>query len=134
MSDEQIIKGLDTHFCEPSCVNCPYSKVSERYDGQCMMMLGEDTLDLIKRQKAEIERLSSMVDAAEDYLHPLPFKNNFDKEIERARAEAIKEFAKKWKAKRVITYCTCGKRIDITENFNDCVDILVKEMTEDDGK
>lgn len=58
----------------------------------------------------------------------------FAESLATVKAEAIKEFAKKWKAKRVITYCTCGKRIDITENFNDCVDILVKEMTEDEGK
>lgn len=131
MSDEQIIKGLECCI-SPDCKNCPYD--GDDLLRPCNHNLMKDVLSLIKRQKAEIERLSSMVDAAEDYLHPLPFKNNFDKEIERARAEAIKEFAKKWKAKRVITYCTCGKRIDITENFNDCVDILVKEMTEDDGK
>ena len=87
MTDTEIIKALecckDNSFNSFSCEKCSYH-------GTC-----EDALALINRQKAEIERLTAMVEAAEDYLHPLPFKNAFDAEILKAKAEAVKEFAEK---------------------------------------
>ena len=43
--------------------------------------------------QAEIERLTAMVEAAEDYLNPLPFKNAYDEAIDKAKSEAYREFA-----------------------------------------
>ena len=58
MSDEDIIKALEC--CKYSvnnkdCENCPYVEC-ETMTG-CVGELLEDALDLINRQKAEIERL-----------------------------------------------------------------------------
>ena len=49
--------------------------------------------------QAENERLNAMVEAAENYLHPLPFKNAVDEEIKKTQVKAIKEFAERLKKK-----------------------------------
>ncbi len=78
------------------------------------------------RQKAEIERLTAMVEAAEDYFNPLPFKNAFDKKIETAKAEAIKEFAERLKerADKDRSVAVNGRWVATQET----IDNLVKEM------
>lgn len=97
MTDTEIIKALEC-LCGSAlkCRECPYSP---RYQFPlCQQQVAKHALALINRQKAEIERLTAMVEAAEDYLHPLPFKNAFDEEILKAKAEAVKEFAEKLKS------------------------------------
>ena len=64
-TDEQIISALE--------IRMPHDAICR------------EALDLIKWQRAEIERLKAMVDAAEEEFSPLPFKNNFDKYIARSR-------------------------------------------------
>lgn len=90
MTDNDIIKALECCGCDNyQCDNCPYAYKT------CTVY--KDSLDLINRQKAEIERLTAMLEAAEDYLYPLPFKNAFDDELAKAKSEAIKEFAERLK-------------------------------------
>ena len=88
----------------------------------------EHSIDEINRQKAEIERLTKENEEQDQAII------NALHRMGEIRDETIKEFAEKWKAKRVIIYCTCGRKIDITETFNDNVNILVKEMKEGEGK
>lgn len=129
MTDNEIIKALEVHSgTEDPCTNkCPYSG-----DPYCGSKMAKDALSLIKNQMAEIERLQQKYELSEAEREANV--KGFAETLETVRAEAVKEFAEKWKAKRVIIYCTCGRRIDITETFNDNVDIIVKEMTEDEGK
>ena len=90
MTDNDIIKALECCGCDNyQCDNCPYAYKT------CTVY--KDSLDLINRQKVEIERLTAMLEAAEDYLYPLPFKNAFDDEHAKAKSEAIKEFAERLK-------------------------------------
>ena len=52
MTDNDIIKALECHADElNACDKCPYRK------RKCSLRLCEDALDLINRQKAELERL-----------------------------------------------------------------------------
>lgn len=120
MTDNEIIKALEC--CKRSvgailCTsNCPmYSECDSEDPMEDICGLA---LDLIDRQKAEIERLNielqSMRNAA----------NSYKMHYENAKSEAIKEFAERLKE----NYCFTdrwGKIIPIST-----VDNLVKEMTE----
>ena len=81
-----------------------------------------------QRQKAEIERLNAMVEAAEEHFSPLPFKNAFDDYIEKAKSESLKEFAERLKAKKAIHFCKCGEPFVYTDLFNGEIDNLLEEM------
>ena len=67
MTDNEIIKALKLHqqIGVSSCDECPYK------GKMCNIILTKDTLDLINRQKAEIERLQSMNQAKLDTIHDL---------------------------------------------------------------
>ena len=132
MNDNEIIKALK-HLRTSTLNGWREKKITEK-DLNTISY----ALDLINRQKAEIERLTASVEAAEDYLYPLPFKNAFDDEIAKARAEAIREFAEKLKQEDFdrcidVVYDGSGdvKRVEIRQAlFNKQIDTLVKEMTE----
>lgn len=51
MTDNEIIKALEC--CMNACKECPFKKYGE----ECAAKLNKCALDLINRQKAEIERL-----------------------------------------------------------------------------
>ena len=72
MTDEQIVEPLK--YCSKGATisfMCPlYNKTYH-----CVDMLAENALDLIKRQKTEIERLKSMNQAKLDCIHDLQKKN-----------------------------------------------------------
>ena len=53
LTDEQIIKSLECCSGKGSCFSCSYDKGSV----PCTTLLINDVIDLINRQKAEIERL-----------------------------------------------------------------------------
>ena len=53
MTDTEIIKALECCPQHIMCGHCPFRNVEN-----CMSALYVDALDLIKRQKAEIERLN----------------------------------------------------------------------------
>lgn len=60
MTDNEIIKALELCFAEKgtkqTCGECPYHKFGEL----CKVKRDRDTLDLINRQQAEIERLKAL--------------------------------------------------------------------------
>ena len=76
MTDNKIIRALEC--CNKSdngkgCFKCPY----RQYCPDCLRRRNEDTIDLINRQKAEIERLQGLVN------HQRNLINELNKEIYR---------------------------------------------------
>ena len=134
MTDNEIIKAF--RLCHRQngvipCFECPY--YLEDTD-ECLGDNNADILDLINRQKAEIERLKEDCDKAwEEYSNlQIEYDKLFDEAvalIRKKKAEAVKKFAKKFKRKSVVW------RID---NFDmgyqitdEEFDNLVKEMVGD---
>ena len=126
MTDEQLIKALEccakTEFIS-DCAKC------EMFAFDCKDILIENALDLINRQKAEIEKLEkenekqkATLEAIDNEMMPLPFETDFDKAIKTAKSEAIKKFAKELKNYFSISECYLDI-INIIDNF-------VKEMME----
>ena len=103
MTDNEIIKALEC--CLPqngkrNCDDCPYAECEKG----CADKMIKDSLDLINRQKAEIEMLKKQivleVDRAYDrgrnvakMEYTLPFKTSFDF-AKKVKTEAIREFGK----------------------------------------
>lgn len=134
MTDEQIIKALEyccgnerTNDDECSSGKCYQVDLPEsREDGTrwCSQWLMRDALELINRQKAEIERLKR--------------KNTFllKKKCKESRtatkiikSEAIKEFAERLKEESYSNSDICGYTSTVVDVNS--IDNLVKEMTEE---
>lgn len=117
MTDNEIIKALEccSHRNEDlPCEGCPAYSIAQ----MCTEDLMSDALDLINRQKAEIER----------YLHSIKLLEN---DVATAKSEAIKEFAEKLKDsadKTRIRNLGTEKIIFYIDELK--LDKLVKEMTE----
>ena len=112
-TDEEIVKALEC--CQShtitDCRDCP-----NRASGHnCVNELMRNALDLINRQKAEIERLKAEQMMAEGYADALE---------ERAKAEAIREFAE-----RVMALIYSADDINPVTEWQ--IDNLVAEMTEE---
>lgn len=112
MTDNEIIKALECcHYTD--CSDCPI-----RGEGACVDNLPQYALDLINRQKAEIERLRDTIEKTDAaYFAKVG-------EVERlttAEAEAIKKFAEKLKTALYVKGIT-----DWT--VDDIIDNLAKEM------
>lgn len=131
MTDNEIIKTLEC-LCGggDSCTECAYHK-KYRFD-ECRKQVAKDTLGLVKRQQAEIERLKienqSLRGAANSYkLH-----------YNEARNEAVKEFVERLKK---IIRLDDDCQYDCVNCYYECgdyvidIDNLVKEMVgEENGK
>ena len=74
-----------------------------------------EILDLINRKNAEIERLNG-------YLDVISYSTG------KIKAEAIKEFAERLKAKEAVHFCKCGQPFVYTDLFNGEIDQIAKEM------
>ena len=85
------------------------------YGTQCKQEVISEAIDLINRQKAEIERLKHR-------KTELQIRNQ---ELQHEKSEAIKEFAEKLKEKSWIGMWETVAHVDVDE-----IDNLVKEMTE----
>ena len=117
MSCEDICEALRFCAIEKKCTRCPLFSITD-----CEAVLMPAVFEMVKRQKAEIERLKSeCAEAWEEhseaiYNHDLLFDESIEK-IKRTRAEAIKEFAERLKPK-----------LSYYDEY--IVDALAKEMTE----
>ena len=139
MTDEQIIKALE--YCATDdgddCFQCPYGNIVYKPgNGGCVNRCRKEALDLINRQKEEIERLKKNIDGLNI------FTKNHMKVI---RLQAIKEFAERLKSKvNDLEFRTKTHRKTVPIKFCDdnanwvmheCIpkeiDKLVKEMTEE---
>ena len=120
MTDNEIIKALECcNGWDGRCLNCPLN----REGTNCKEKLNSYALDLINRQKAEVERLNielqSMRSAA----------NSYKMHYETAKSEAVKDFVEKFKRKATIVHKThSGKHW--YEIDDDEIDNIFKEMTE----
>lgn len=151
-TDDEIIEGLKSCSCVTgvlNCEKCPYYAEEECVKKQCT-----DIIDLIKRQRSEIEKLNIDLDAMRCAANS--FKMHYDEAKSEAvwdiateydaykeavevalvetRAEAIKEFAERLEEK--VSSCVMlqnGQEIPETKSYTIsalCIDELVKEMTE----
>ena len=135
MIDNEIIKALEccVKGCNSEgCDDCPlYEEVED-----CEIEIPIIALDLINRQKAEVERL-------EGYNANLEYDNQdvlctLETEIEKAKSEAIREFAlelisgihKLEKHSCEIAY-KVHKSVYLVDDVHNTIDSLVKERTED---
>ena len=84
-----------THFVTNEDVANFINRQNEEID--ILIRKKNDLQDEIAELQAKNERLTAIVEAAEDYLNPLPFKNAYDEAIDKAKSEAIKEFAERLK-------------------------------------
>lgn len=114
MNDNDIIKVIK-HCINKTCVGCKREDNKFNTSDSCRYDLLKDVLDLINRQKAEIERLQEHI----------KHTNNVVKQVvEDTKSEAIKEFAKRLKEEATVDDDSTWWVANID------IDNLVKEMTE----
>lgn len=93
MTDKDIIKALEICRNENGmCSDCPYS---DDYTN-CNTRIAKDVLDLINRQKAEIEKLKAL---AENGASAIDTNNRLVQKFAEIKTEAIKEFGKRLKSR-----------------------------------
>ena len=127
LKDEEIIKALE--HCSSSdlgeCRNCPFYEQCENDE-----QLVKYALDLINRQKAEIERLKQNLEEAHIDIkeHFTTFQIEQAEELKKVKSEAMKEFAEKLKK---ISRIYLNRKGMLTHAVSlEEIDNLVKEMTE----
>ena len=115
MTDNKIIEAIDCCRIE-NCHECPYR---EYYN--CREVLAKDTIDLINRQKAEINELGNKCD---DCAGCIQWKCD----CANIKAEAIKEFFEKieefYSEEVYENFVSSNKVLTFLDN-------LVKEMTKE---
>ena len=128
MTDNEIIKALMcciNHDDESQCMDCP--AYNTEID-DCHGIPWNYILDLINRQKAEIERLKLECGLAKFDKYKAEFEE-FRAEI---KAGAIKEFAEMLKWKAVATHKSIDNKY-LYQIDNCFIDELVKEMVGDEN-
>lgn len=140
MTDNEIIKALEC--CDKNnCFCCPY-----RMDNVCISNLRNDALDLINRQKAEINRWESEC-GKQSVLWRSHFESIFETAKETIRAEAIKEFAERLKKdlcdlefnanteRKTIRVSELREQVDwvLHTVFIEIIDNRANEMTREQG-
>jgi hypothetical protein len=132
---DEVIKALRelqemSEFTPPIChyekdiTEPPFCKPFEQFQNDVKVALA-----LINRQKAEIERLNKCI-KTEDEVREIMKSQMLPMVKEIGRIKAIKEFAKRLKAKEAIHFCKCGQPFVYTDLFNGEIDNIAKEMTE----
>lgn len=112
-SDNDIIKALECCVTSNGCPDCPM--LGER---NCMRKKDAHSLCLVNRQKEEIERLETELQAMRGAA------NSLKMHLQTARAEAIKEFAERLKQTRADLY-----GIEMVAVGN--IDAIAEQMTEE---
>lgn len=137
MTDNEIIKALECCACG-YCYRdgCPLAN-DDGYDddiSKCTSKLSENALDLVNRQRAEIERLHSEVKEKTETIVFLKDQAvgwsidfcNLKAKLDTAKSEAIKEFAERL---RDVAYIPKPYGMaEVVDMYT--IDNLVKEMTE----
>ena len=130
MTDNEIIKALECCAYNSVCDGCPLREFCKTAKPSEFYKL---IIDLINRQKAEIERLVGVIDKTD-----AAYFQKVD-EVKRAKAEAIKEFAERLKGKaETETYDELnpsGKMFHYEYRYVDIEDIdtVYKEMVGDNN-
>lgn len=111
MTDDEIVKALEC--CrDDTCVSCPICT-----EGLCNGGLHKNTLDLINRQKADIEQLKK------DLMMCKLEKEMMYQVADEIKSVAIKDFAEQLKKRFYLFNGRCV--VDVPQ-----IDNLVKEITE----
>lgn len=120
MTDEQVIEALVLCANTGSCRECPLYSM---HSANCIIKLMNNTLDLIKRQQAEIEQWKEEANRYQNLWC------DAEKDISNARIEAQKDFAERLK-EHMCSYDFSNyhyfKAVD-----EDTLDEVLKEMTEE---
>ena len=126
-TDDEIVKALECCSKDSmlNCRKCPYEESCNM--GRSDMQ--KDALDLINRQKAEIERLTETSEEAVSCFHRMESLYNIKcMELKVAKTEAIKEFAERLKQ-----HCAPGGEFGdpcgVLTATDRWIDQLVQEMT-----
>lgn len=131
MTDE-IVKALEIcNSLSQRCGDgCPYYTVIYKNGKRCSEMMIEDTLDLIKRQQAEIERLHEVINGFEEQSHKeLMEYMRLSEKYETARAEAVREFAEM--LKKHFSYSNSEEEQLQNLIIRNAIDETLKGMTEE---
>ena len=122
MTDEQIIKYWNE--IDSEIIN----EHGEEFDVYITMPVAKSTVDIINRQKAEIERLKRDI-AIHEHVHE---ESNaaYQVLVKQAKSEAIKEFAERLKRTSIDLEIGDDKKFKMTVVSTVAIDSLVKEMTE----
>ncbi len=138
MTDEQIIKALESCDTREWCNDCPLKD-----NDHCKDVLSNQSVNLINRQKAEIDELKSDLRLkTNDYNYLKAECEKIQKvssdrtdrlintvvNLKNARSEAIKEFAERLKKKTYPFPCAIGVENAVSIRT---IDDLVKEMVGD---
>lgn len=126
-TDEEIITGLkrclSTTTAE-ACVGCPFSK--QKLCDKDQWALERYALDLISRQKSEIDIQNTFIESQNELISKLALAGK------NATIEAYKKFAERIKlsikANIVETLCNDVKGVYNAEYVLDDIDNLLKEM------
>ncbi|MBQ0097358.1 MAG: hypothetical protein KBS62_00260 [Oscillospiraceae bacterium] len=100
LTDEEIIEALELCVKARCSKNCSYKNIG---NANCIKNIIKDSLDLINRQKAEIEKLKEENKIHQELLeHEIGSRialrvmyDNLSKNIKTAKSEAYKEFAER---------------------------------------
>ena len=134
MTDNEIIKALECCLSSNdlfACWKCPAVKSNICCDGSSKISNGivNSVLDLINRQKAEIERLKSLERNVYETVEKL--KNKIESEARKEFAERLKEELTDKKYKYV-TETNYSKTVNsVIDSCVGSIDNLVKEMEKD---
>ena len=130
MTDNEIIKALECCATDKmdDCFQCPYDNIVYKPgNGGCVNRCRKDALDLINRQKAEIERLNVELKAMRGAVYSYKLESERLLQIlQQAQSEAIREFAELLKRK-IWHSGWCNLERTITPEI---ITNLAKEMTE----
>ncbi len=100
LTDEEIIRAQECCYLYPhkftnECRECEIANiVKDMEDKTCQEFLAEQTLDLINRQKAEIDKLNNLIDKTNEQRGRVI---NAITRINEVKFEAYKEFAERLK-------------------------------------
>lgn len=130
MTDNEIIKALECCIND-DCDNCPDTF------GNCEHNAMRNALDLINRQKAEIERLHSEVKEKTETIDFLKDQSvgwsidfcNLKAKLNTAKAEAVKEFVMRFEKKIRDVKFTLGQTWEIQSALKE----VEKEMVGEGG-
>lgn len=159
MTDEQIIKALECCATDKTddCFQCPYGNIVYKPgNGGCVNRCRKDALDLIIRQKEEIERLQEYYKMYFDQKIEINDKqieidymqdkySLLEENIKKLNSEAIKRFAERLKTrlttleytketdKRTVStdYFVCMMNDVLHETIPSLINTLMNEMTEE---
>jgi len=122
MTDSEIIKSLErclSKRSEHNCVSCSFYETDFCYNALFIVVL-----NLINRQKAEIERLKEEAKGFDKFIAET------DCSMKEIQAEAIKEFAERLIEERLAVILLKNKSDDYAEGYNDAL-CFVEEQIKD---